>query len=91
MFKSLLRLRKFLRRSIITATPFDERLSHHEDREGREDRITERASNLKKTFSPFVLFVCFVVISIFLLVAAPRARFSAVILVGVIFIIDIRF
>jgi hypothetical protein len=38
--------------------PFDERLSHHE---GHEDRITERASNLKNMVSFFVLFVSFVV------------------------------
>jgi hypothetical protein len=28
----------------------DERYSHHEDREGHEDRMTEKASNLKKMF-----------------------------------------
>ena len=32
----------------------EERLSHHGGREGHEDR------NLKKMFSSFVLFVCFV-------------------------------
>ena len=48
----------------------DERLSHHEGREGHEDWITERASNLKKVFSTFVLFVCFVV-KILLLVVVP--------------------
>jgi hypothetical protein len=31
-------------------TPFDERVSHHEGREGHEDRITERASNKKNVF-----------------------------------------
>jgi hypothetical protein len=51
----------FFRQSIITAASFDESLSHHEGREGHEDRITERASNLEKMFSSFVLFVCFVV------------------------------
>jgi hypothetical protein len=50
-------LRNFFRQSIITAAPFDESLSHHEGREGHEDRITERASNLKKMFSSFVCFV----------------------------------
>jgi hypothetical protein len=44
------RLRKFFRRSISRDTPFDERLSHHEGREGHEDRTMERASNLKKVF-----------------------------------------
>jgi len=28
--------------------PFDKRLSHHEGREGHEERITERTSNPKK-------------------------------------------
>jgi hypothetical protein len=40
-------------------------------REGHEDRITERASNLKRMFSSFVIFVCssFVVVCIFVLLA----------------------
>ena len=38
-----------------------EKEAHHEDREGREDQIAEKGSNLKKKFSFFVLFVCFVV------------------------------
>jgi hypothetical protein len=46
-----------LGRSIITDPPFDKRLSHHEDLEGHEDRITERISNLKKMVSSFVPFV----------------------------------
>ena len=49
---------------------FDEKLSHHEGREGHEDRTT-RASNLKKIF---FLFVCFVV-EFLPLVAAPRVQF----------------
>ena len=63
MLKSFRSLRKFFRVSIVRDTPFDERLSHHEGREGHEDR-TEMASNQKMFFS-FVLFVRFVVISIF--------------------------
>ena len=43
---------------------------HHGVREGHEDRIKERASNLKHVF--FVLFACSVVISIFLLVGFSR-------------------
>jgi hypothetical protein len=43
-------LRKFFGRATITVAPFDERLSHHEGREGHEDRITERASKPKKVF-----------------------------------------
>jgi hypothetical protein len=49
---------------------FEERLSHHGGREGHEDR------NLKKMFSSFVLFVCFVVRSMFLLIAALRTLVS---------------
>jgi hypothetical protein len=47
MLKSFRSLRKFFRVSIVRDTPFDERLSHHEGREGHEDRITEMASNQK--------------------------------------------
>jgi len=48
----------------VTVTPLAERLSHHEDREGHEDRTEKEESNPKKSFS-FMLFVCFVVHSIF--------------------------
>ena len=71
ILQSFRSLDKFSRWSIITDAPFDERLSHHEDREGYEERITERTSNLKQNVSYFVLFVCFVVQSFFW-VAAPQ-------------------
>jgi len=35
--------------------PSDERLSQHQDRDGRDGRITETTSNLNKYFSSFVL------------------------------------
>jgi hypothetical protein len=41
MLESFRSLRKFFRRLIITDAPFEE-LSHHEGREGHEDRIAER-------------------------------------------------
>jgi hypothetical protein len=53
------------RTRIVRDAPFDERLSHHEGREEHEDR-----AGYGKIFSSFVLFVCSVVISIFVLVAA---------------------
>jgi hypothetical protein len=33
---------------MMTGAPLDKRLSHHADLEGHEDRIMERAANLKK-------------------------------------------
>ena len=66
------RLRKFSSRSMVTVTPLAERLSHHEGREGHDHRAEKEESNLKKIF-PFVLFVCFVVLSISALIAVlPR-------------------
>ena len=50
-------LRKFFRLSTSTGAPFDEELSHREDREGHEVRIKKRAWILKKWFSSFVLFL----------------------------------
>jgi hypothetical protein len=62
-----------------TNAPSDERLFHHEVREGHEDRITDGTSNSKKKFSSFVLFVCFVVMSIFLFwLRLRRARIFVV-------------
>jgi ABC-type nitrate/sulfonate/bicarbonate transport system substrate-binding protein len=49
MLKSSRGLRKFFRRSIITNVPPNERLSHHEGREGHEDWIKERTSNPEKS------------------------------------------
>jgi hypothetical protein len=48
----------------MTGAPFDKRLSHHADLEGHEDRIMERAANLKKRvfflLAPFgMLRACF--------------------------------
>src|SRR5262245_10142716 len=51
--------------SLWVATPI-----HHEDREGHEDWITERMSN-PKNISSFVLFMRFVVISLFAVAASP--------------------
>jgi ABC-type nitrate/sulfonate/bicarbonate transport system substrate-binding protein len=48
MLKSFRSLDEFFRRSIITNTLSNERLSHHEDREEHEDRIKKRTSNPKK-------------------------------------------
>jgi hypothetical protein len=77
MLKSFLSLRKFFNRSIITDTPFDERLWHHEV--AKATKIGElRGHRISKMVSSFVLFVCFVVISIFLLVAAPPRQASMV-------------
>jgi hypothetical protein len=55
---------KFFRWSMMTGAPFDKRLSHHADLEGHEDRIMERAANLKKRvfflLAPFgMLRACF--------------------------------
>jgi hypothetical protein len=44
------RLRKFSSRSMVTVIPLAERLSHHEGREGHEDRAEKEESNLKKIF-----------------------------------------
>src|SRR6266481_6000894 len=68
-------LRKFFRRPIITDARFDERLFYHEDREGHEGRI--RKVNLTNNKSSFVLFVRFVMISIFpFWLRLCRTRFS---------------
>jgi hypothetical protein len=47
LLESFRSLRKFVGRS---DTPFDERLIHHEGREGHEDRIKGRTSILKEIF-----------------------------------------
>jgi hypothetical protein len=39
-------------------------ISHHEGREGHENRIMEKRRIFKKSFSSFVLFVCFVVMTV---------------------------
>jgi hypothetical protein len=57
MVESCRSLRKFL--ALFTWTQhLSKDIFHHEGREAHEDRIRERASNLKKMLSSFVLFVC---------------------------------
>jgi hypothetical protein len=51
-------------------------------REGHEDRITERASNLKKMFSSFVLFVRFVVKILTFGCGSPRQAVSVLSIPG---------
>jgi len=73
MIESFPSLRKVFRRSIITNAPFDERLSHHEVREGHEDRITGHRIRKKNVF--FLRALCVLRGDIhfsFLLAAEPR-------------------
>jgi hypothetical protein len=74
MPESFRSFRKFSKRSMITEAPFEERLFHHKGRDGHEDRITKKVSNLKKSgFRLRALRVLRGEMSVSLLVAAlPR-------------------